>query len=111
MYEPTDEQVEALARMHHDYNWTPDMWGDAHPEHQQECRDEWRSIVTSPAFQSVVRSAEASVAREAARIVLAEARWQWEQAARRIPGAQIVAQRMQVVEKCLTNMAERIEEP
>lgn len=37
----------------------------------------------------------------AADVVHAEARWQWERDLRRIPGSQIVAQRMGVIEQCL----------
>ncbi|WP_238840706.1 hypothetical protein [Prescottella equi] len=43
--------------------------------------------------------------KHAADVVHAEARWQWERDMQRIPGAQIVAQRMSVIEDCIRHFA------
>lgn len=67
MYEHTDEQIEALARDAHNLAWSPDAWEDAHPEHQQELREQYVELASMPAFQAIIRAAQADALREAAR--------------------------------------------
>ena len=66
-------------------------------------------VLDSPVIRRIQAEAEARAYRHAADVVHSEARWQWEQSKGHVPGAQIVAQRMQVIEASLKGFADRIE--
>lgn len=59
-------------------------------------------------IRALAAQVRAEALREAADVVHAEARWQWELHMRHSTGAQIVAQRMGVVEETIRGMADRI---
>ena len=68
MYQPTDEQIEALAR--DDYAIAADLMG-ADPDYDQWPNRDLHRLTTkrvtrSPAFQAIIRAAQAQVLREAA---------------------------------------------
>lgn len=61
MFEPTDEQIEALARDDFGHDWV--FLNKSHREHEA-----WkmRRKIASPAFQAIIRAAQVQALREAA---------------------------------------------
>lgn len=94
-----------------DYPGEPDRveWEDLTQGMRNEYLMNADGVLASPVLRRIQAEAEERAYRHAADVVHSEARWQWERSKGHVPGAQIVAQRMQVIEASLKGFADRIE--
>lgn len=107
--------VQRTGRMTAEAKLSEEIYGRALAEEQVrrwiESNDAWAT--KAKALERVQENAiahEAAVWSAAADIVHSEARWQWEQKMRGVDFAQVIAERMMVIESILRHRSEREEE-
>lgn len=76
MYEPTDEQIEALAKADAFINGaTETEWDNGTGVGSHLWITDTRALTKSPAFQAIIRAAQAEALREAAGVAEAYSNW------------------------------------